>query len=566
MVKKKATNEPKRDLKPETRALTAAELGRLASLGYAAGGPQPGKSLSQSRAAPAYVESLQARSQLVRPAGVYSASNVGGLQFEAEPLPVPEQTAGTEAYDLIEERGFVDVLDHPLSTFSIDVDTASYSNVRRFLNQGALPPADAVRIEELINYFSYDYPLPSGTEPFSSSVEIADCPWNSDHRLARIGLQGRQVSRGEHRGSNLVFLLDVSGSMRHERKLPLVREALTLLVGQLDGRDQVAIVVYAGASGLVLPSTSGADSASIVDALRDLQAGGSTNGGEGLRLAYKVARDNFIEGGINRVILATDGDFNLGVTSRHELLKLIEQDARDGIFLTALGFGMGNYKDATLETLADKGNGNYAYIDNLNEARKVLVEELAGTLITIAKDVKIQVEFNPAEVAAYRLIGYENRMLRKEDFNDDRKDAGEIGAGHSVTALYEIVPPGVRQVDRPAVDPLRYQEPTRSSDASSSGELFTLKLRYKEPDGQTSRLLSFPVVDEGHGLQAASDDFRFAASVAAFGMCLRQSEHRSGIDLPAVRELARSGSLADTAGRRAEFLTLIDLAVNLTGH
>ena len=476
--------------------------------------------------------------------------------------PDPPPGFNTESYNPIEENEFRAVADHPLSTFSIDVDTGSYANVRRFLNQGSLPPQDAVRIEELINYFNYDYPLPDGDAPFSASVEVAECPWNTDHRLARIGLKGRQVSRGDFAGSNLVFLIDVSGSMRPANKLPLLKSALSMLVDQLDGRDQVAMVVYAGAAGLVLPSTSGAGKGEIRNALDRLQAGGSTNGGQGIRLAYKIARENFIPGGINRVILATDGDFNMGITNATELLEKIRQDANAGIFLTTLGFGEGNYKDDRLEQLADKGNGNYAYIDSLREARKVLVEQVAGTLVTIAKDVKIQIEFNPHEVAGYRLIGYENRMLRKEEFNDDRKDAGEIGAGHTVTALYEIVPAGGELLVG-AVDPLKYQPAGAVTDAADNGELFTLKLRYKEPDADTSKLLSFPVVDEGHTLESASEEFKFAGAVACFGMLLRDSQYAGVEMLDQVRNLALEGSGPDDHGYRAEFRHLVEVAVPL---
>ena len=421
----------------------------------------------------------------------------------------------------------------------------------------------AVRIEELINYFNYDYPQPDGDAPFSATVEVSGCPWNTEHRLARIGLKGRQMLRGEFAGSNLVFLIDVSGSMQPANKLPLLKSALKLLVSQLDGRDQVAMVVYAGSSGLVLDSTSGADSTRINEAIDRLGAGGSTNGGQGIRLAYKVARENFIPGGVNRVILATDGDFNVGVRSHDELLKLIKQDADNGIFLTVLGFGGGNYKDDRLELLADKGNGNYAYIDSQREAQKVLVEEVGGTLVTIAKDVKIQIEFNPSEVGSYRLIGYENRMLAKEDFNDDKKDAGEIGAGHTVTALYELVPPGKHDVER-AVDPLKYQQPVNHSSAAGSGELLTLRLRYKEPDGKTSRLLSFPVRDDGRSLQAASADFKLASSVALFGMLLRESEHRGNGSFDDVQRLALDGGSRDRHGHRAEFARLVELAASLS--
>jgi Ca-activated chloride channel family protein len=482
----------------------------------------------------------------------------------ADALESPEQVEdprfNTEGYALLRENDFLAVADNPLSTFSIDVDTASYTNVRRFLNGGLLPPRDAVRIEELINYFDYDYPQPDGDAPFSATVEVAGCPWKPEHRLARIGLKGREIERGAYRGSNLVFLIDVSGSMQAPNKLPLVKSALAMLVEQLDGRDQVAIVVYAGSSGEVLSPTPGDAKSEIRDAIDDLEAGGSTNGGEGLKLAYRLARRNFIGGGVNRVILATDGDFNVGVTGKAELLRLIEKDARRGIFLTALGVGMGNYKDDTLELLADRGNGNYAYLDSLKEARRVLVEQIGGTLVTIAKDVKIQVEFNPLQVGAYRLIGYENRMLSKEDFNDDRKDAGEIGAGHTVTALYELAPPG-EELSKPAVDPLKYQEPQTFSTTAESGELLTLKLRYKEPQVDTSRLLVFPVVDAGLSLDAASEDFKFAAAVAMFGMVLRDSEHRGEASLHEARRLSLEGMPIDAGGLRSEFYDLVDRAV-----
>jgi Ca-activated chloride channel family protein len=483
-----------------------------------------------------------------------SASDQEDLKLRAR-----EEPWNTESYKPIEDNAFLAVPDHPLSTFSIDVDTASYANVRRFLTTGALPPPDAVRIEELINYFDYDYPAPTGTAPFSTDVAIVDCPWNPSHRLARIGIKGREIHRTEHVGSNLVFLIDVSGSMDHPSKLPLLKSALVLLVEQLTSRDQVAMVVYAGSSGLVLDATSGDAKAEILDAIDRLEAGGSTNGGAGLQLAYRIARENFIPGGVNRVILATDGDFNVGVTGHGDLLRSIESDAKNGIFLTALGFGYGNYQDDRLEHLADKGNGNYAYIDRLSEARKVLVDELSGTLVTIAKDVKIQVEFNPLEVGAYRLIGYVNRKLNKEDFNDDRKDAGEIGAGHTVTALYELVPPGKVQ-DLPGVDPLRYQTQAGPSEAAESGETFTLKLRYKEPDGDKSQLLTFPVEDGGDTIDAASPDVKFAAAVAQFGLLLRDSEHKGSASFRSVEQLAAEGVGADPHGYRAEFLELIKAA------
>jgi Ca-activated chloride channel homolog len=432
--------------------------------------------------------------------GGVTGGAAGGL-LSAPPPPgapidgLPGRYAGpfnTEAYDHIDENGFRRVANDPLSTFSIDVDTASYANVRRFLSGGTLPPAGAVRTEELINYFRFDYPQPRGSAPFSVTTELAECPWNPQHHLALVGIQGREILGKEPAPRNLVFLLDVSGSMTPPDKLPLVRNAMRMLVDILTPRDRVAIVVYAGASGLVLPSTSGDRKQQIHDAIARLEAGGSTNGAAGIRLAYQIARQNMIRGGVNRVVLATDGDFNVGVTSQDELVRLIEHERADGIFLSVLGVGTGNLKDSTMEKLADKGNGNYAYLDSLHEARKVLVREAGATLTTIAKDVKIQIEFNPKAVAAYRLIGYENRVLRNEDFNDDRKDAGEIGAGHSVTALYEIVPagPDIDVVDAPGVDPLRYQMRADLPSAVNAGELATVKVRFKAPDGDVSRLIS----------------------------------------------------------------------------
>jgi len=492
--------------------------------------------------------------QLLKSLG-YAASPAGA-EAEAE-------TSGTERYAAIDENPFRAVAEHPFSTFSIDVDTASYANVRRFLDGGRLPPRDAVRIEELVNYFRYDDPAPRGTDPFSVSVELADCPWNPDHRLARIGLKAREGHRSANVGSNLVFLIDVSGSMQAPNKLPLLKEALGMLARQLGARDRVAIVVYAGSSGLVLPPTPGDAQGEILGALARLEAGGSTAGAAGLRLAYEVARDHFLQGGVNRVILATDGDFNVGVTNHSELLDIVAEDAKNGVFLTALGFGYGNYKDDTLEQLADRGNGNYAYIDSLDEARKVLVDEIGGTLVTVAKDVKIQVEFNPVEVGAYRLLGYENRMLAREDFNDDRKDAGEIGAGHSVTAFYELVPPGAPR-STPPVDAPRYQAPEGLTKAADSGEAFTVKLRYKEPEDATSRLIEIPVVDDGLALDAASADFRFASAVAGFGMLLRGSEHAGGFGWSDVERLALDGLGPDDRGLRKGFLDLVRRAATIS--
>jgi Ca-activated chloride channel family protein len=471
------------------------------------------------------------------------------------------ERTGAEGYDRIEENGFTQVARAPLSTFSIDVDTASYSNTRRFLTQGQLPPADAVRVEEFINYFSYDYPQPQGGQPFSVSAEAADCPWNPQHKLVQIGLQGRRVAAEDLPPSNLVFLIDVSGSMNHPNRLPLVKSSLRLLAEQLSARDRVAMVVYAGSSGLVLPSTPGDRTGEILSAIDQLEAGGSTNGGEGLRLAYRVAQENFRQGGINRVILATDGDFNVGVTSDDELVRLVEERRQGGVSLSVLGYGMGNLKDSRMEKLADKGDGNYAYVDTLAEARKVLGEQMGGTLYTIAKDVKIQVEFNPRRVAGYRLVGYENRLLRDEDFNDDGVDAGEIGAGHTVTALYEIVPAGQR-VGR-GVDPLKYQKGGEPSTAAGGGELLTVKLRYKEPEQRDSKLLSTAVVDTRASHRNASDNFKFAAAVAEFGMLLRDSPHKGEATYGHALELARAATGADLRGHRTEFVRLVETARSL---
>ena len=470
---------------------------------------------------------------------------------------------GGETYEGVAENDFVEVARAPLSTFSVDVDTASYSNTRRFLKQGQLPPADAVRVEELINYFSYDYPQPTGGAPFSVTAEAADCPWNPRHKLVRVGLQGRRVAAEDLPPSNLVFLVDVSGSMQSENKLPLVKQSLRVLAEHLTGRDRVGVVVYAGSSGLVLPSTPGDSRGEILSAVEQLEAGGSTNGGEGLRLAYRVARENLRPGGINRVVLATDGDFNVGVTSDDELVRLVEAERRNGISLSVLGFGMGNLKDSRMEKLADKGDGNYAYVDTLAEARKVLGEQVGGTLYTIAKDVKVQVEFNPRHVAGYRLVGYENRLLRDEEFNDDRVDAGEIGAGHTVTALYEIVPAGQRV--RAGVDDLKYARRDAPA-AGGGGELLTVKLRYKEPEGAESRLLSVGVADTAASHRNASADFKFAAAVAEFGMLLRDSPHKGRATYEGALELARDSLGADLRGHRAEFVGLVEAARRIKGR
>jgi Ca-activated chloride channel homolog len=499
--------------------------------------------------------------------GPGSGGGTGGGVYQPGPgavagglLSVQRMQSGpwnTEAYDRIEDNAFHKPTDDPLSTFSIDVDTASYSNVRRFLNSGRLPPADAVRTEELINYFSFDYPPPSKDHPVSVTTEVAACPWNTQHRVALIGLHTREIDRSGTPPRNLVFLLDVSGSMMPADKLPLVKTAMRMLVDTLTASDRIAIVVYAGASGLVLRSTSGDRKDVIRAALDHLQAGGSTNGAAGIRLAYDTAAAHFIRNGINRVILATDGDFNVGVTSQGELIRLMEEERARGIFLSVLGVGTENTKDSTMEKLADKGNGNYAYLDSLHEARRVLIAQAGQTLVTAAKDVKVQVEFNPAAVAAYRLIGYENRILQKEDFNNDRKDAGEMGAGHSVTALYEIVPAGV-SVDVPSVDSLRYQRGTSARD--DANELMTVKIRYKTPDGDTSKLMTTAVRNRTGELTARVG---FASAVAEFGMLLRSSEHKGTASWQQAEDLARRHRGADPDGYRAEFVRLLQLAASL---
>jgi Ca-activated chloride channel family protein len=473
----------------------------------------------------------------------------------------PSADFSTATFDKIDDNPFLRADKNPLSTFSIDVDTASYSIVRRLLTSGELPPKDAVRIEEFLNYFRYDYPQPEGDAPFSVTAEVGECPWRTDHRLVQIGLQARRIEDRKTPPRNLVFLVDVSGSMEPANRLPLLRSALSLLANQLTERDSVAIVVYAGASGLALPATHGDRRRAILDALANLEAGGSTNGGAGIQLAYKVAQENFIPGGVNRVILATDGDFNIGVTNQGDLTRLIEEKRQSGVFLSVLGVGDDNLKDSTMEKLADRGNGNYAYLDSLEEAHKVLVREAGSTLVTVAKDVKIQVEFNPARVQAYRLIGYENRLLRNEDFKDDKKDAGEIGAGHSVTALYEIVPRGGKLDVGGDVSPLRYQQPSKLSAAAAGNDLLTVALRYKAPDGETSQPLEVGVVDAG--LQMPSN-LGFAAAVAEFGMLLRDSEHKGKASFSHAASLARRFRGKDPDGDRAQFVKLVEMAEGLT--
>lgn len=465
-----------------------------------------------------------------------------------------------EGYDAITENRFLKSTDNPLSTFSIDVDAASYSNIRRFLSAGNLPPAGAVRIEEMVNYFQYQYPQPSAEDPFSINTEISDCPWNNKHKLVVIGLQGKKIATENLPAANIVFLVDVSGSMMDENKLPLVKQSLKLLADQLRNEDKVAMVVYAGNAGLVLPSVSGKEKNKIKDAIDQLEAGGSSAGGAGIQLAYKVAKENFIKDGNNRVVLCTDGDFNVGTSSDAALEQMIEEERKSGVFLTVLGYGAGNYQDAKMQKLSNKGNGNHAYIDNFHEARKVLVNEFGGTLFTIAKDVKLQIEFNPARVQAYRLIGYENRLLNKEDFNNDLKDAGELGSGHTVTALYELIPVGVKSNFIEAVDKLKYQ---KESAVSDKGEMMTIKFRYKQPDGDKSKLIEHAVIDRSIAVENTSDNFRFAAAVAQFGMLLLKSEFKQLSSFDNSWKLAKSAIGNDGEGYRSEFLRLIKNAESI---
>ncbi len=475
----------------------------------------------------------------------------------------------TESYDSIAENKIFKAITDPLSTFSIDVDTASYSNTRRFLEQNQKPPVDSIRIEEMINYFSYDYAAPNN-EPFSVNLETAQAPWDSSKKLVRIGIKGKEIQVDKRPASNLVFLIDVSGSMDSSEKLPLVKSAMTMMVDKLDKNDRVSIVVYAGAAGLVLEPTTGDQKTNIIKALDRLKAGGSTNGAGGIELAYKTASQNFIKGGVNRVVLATDGDFNVGTTSRDGLLDLVKKHADKNIYLSILGFGMGNYKDGMMETLSNKGNGNYAYVDNLNEARKVMVEQMSGTLITIAKDVKIQVEFNPKLVESYRLIGYENRILNHEDFNDDKKDAGDIGAGHTVTALYEITPAGATSAaSQSGVDALKYQAQAQAKEGklndqtSASGELLTVKLRYKRPDGDVSKKIEMVLQNTDRKFNSASSSFQFASAVAMFGMHLRESTHVKSVTLSQIKEIAKSSIGEDKNNYKKDFIELMDKYENI---
>lgn len=477
-------------------------------------------------------------------------------------MPPPPPVMNTEDYNAITPNIFHSPLDEPLSTFSIDVDTANYSNIRRMLNEGQLPPANSVRLEELLNYFSYNYPAPKDEHPFAVYSEVGVVPWDQKRSYVHIGLQGKKLALDKAPASNLVFLLDVSGSMDDPRKLPLVKESMKMLIDNLRSKDRVAIVVYAGAAGEVLPSTPGSNKMAIIQALDNLKAGGSTAGGAGIQLAYKIAGENLIPDGNNRIILCTDGDFNVGASSDAAMTELVEKNRDKGIYLTLLGFGMGNYKDNRMELLADKGNGNYAYIDTINEAKKVLVNEMVSTLYTIAKDVKLQVEFNPAHVKAYRLVGYENRLLNKEDFKDDKKDAGEMGAGHSVTAIYEIIPMNSKE-QIPGVDPLKYQSTVITEEARKSPELMTVHLRYKLPDGDKSIPFDVPVMNETLPEDKLSENFLFSSAVVGYGMMLQNSEFKGNLSWDRVKELAKASTGKDPDGYRSEFLSLLDIAAKL---
>jgi Ca-activated chloride channel family protein len=543
-----------RDLSPNPVIVLNAEKTELEEVVVVGYGTQEIISLTGSASViqPSRRRSRAQAASVPMQAGLQVTHQVAALSFDYD-------AQNAEEYAGIRENRFVAVEKDPLSTFSLEVDGASYANVRRMINDGQLPPADAIRIEELVNYFSYDYEKPTGNDPLKIGAEIADCPWNPQHRLVRIGVKAREIDSDNLPASNFVFLIDVSGSMYGPTRLELVKSSLKLLVNNLREEDRVSIVVYAGAAGVVLPATSGSDKQKIREALDKLTAGGSTAGGAGIQLAYKLARQNFITGGNNRIILCTDGDFNVGVSSNEGLEHLVEQERKSGVFLTVLGYGMGNYKDAKMQTLAEKGNGNHAYIDNIQEANRVLVSEFGGTMHAVAKDVKLQLEFNPAQVQAYRLVGYESRLLAHEDFNDDTKDAGELGAGHSVTAFYEVIPTGIRSHAVPGVDPLKYQPeaPTDfASRYSRSPDLLTVKLRYKAPDGDVSRKMEVAVIDDGRG--TASDDFSFAASVAMFGQLLRSSDFKGTATYDDVITLARKGLSKDEHGYRREFVRIVE--------
>ncbi|MEO1434873.1 MAG: VWA domain-containing protein [Bacteroidota bacterium] len=490
-----------------------------------------------------------------------NSPNVDGISLGYCALDTILSFENFEAYEAVLENEFVKTLEEPLSTFSIDVDGAAYSNVRRFLNDGQLPPPNAVRIEEFVNYFNYNYKNPEGVQPFSIHTEVATCPWNPKSQLVHVGLQGQRLMDEDLPDNNLVFLLDVSGSMMGAHKLPLIQSAFRLLVEELDHHDRIAIVVYAGAAGLILPSTPGHQKDKILSAIGSLEAGGSTAGGEGIQLAYEIAQKHFKRKGNNRIILATDGDFNVGVSDDDALVELIEEKRKSGVFLSVLGFGSGNYKDVKMEKLADHGNGNYNYIDHLREAKKVLISEMGGTLHTIAKDVKIQIEFNPTKVAEYRLIGYENRMLLNKDFEDDTKDAGELGAGHSVTALYEVIP--VENAEVSASPEYRYQETSVREAAFVSSEIAHVKFRYKAPNGTESRLINQPILFKNQGFNQSSEDFQFAAAVVEFGLILRTSNFKGKANLEHVIRTAEKAKGKDLNGYRAEFIQLVKQAQTL---
>jgi Ca-activated chloride channel family protein len=517
-------------------------------------------SLAQDNASLSEVVIVGYSKNMNRSANFQSAMD--GSFRSAVQYPMPVTPGNTENYNPINENSFQNAGQTPVTTFSIDVDRAAYSNVRRFLNTGQMPPIDAVRIEEMINYFEYQYPQPKGTDPVSVTTEMTHSPWNPGHKLVHIGLQAKKIPTGDLPASNLVFLIDVSGSMMDQNKLPLLKQAFKLLVDQLREIDKVSVVVYAGAAGVVLPPTSGKEKMKIKESLDQLTAGGSTAGGQGINLAYKLAHENFIPKGNNRIILATDGDFNVGVSSEGALQRLVEEKRKGGVYLSILGFGMGNYKDSHVETLADKGNGNYAYIDNIQEALKVFVTEFGGTLFTVAKDVKLQIEFNPRHVRAYRLIGYENRAMKNEEFHDDQKDAGDMGSGHTVTAIYEIVPAGVESSYLSKTDVLKYQK-TTASEKGTSDELLTIKIRYKKPDSEKSTLLEFPIQNNTQPLVNTSDNLRFSAAVAEFGLLLRQSKYKGNAQYSEVIKRARAAFGKDEEGYRAEFVRLVKITESL---
>ena len=547
----------------------------LALFGCSTPGEQPTKNSPDTTGSvkvPIHKQNTSVADKTTLPTRKIRQRNMAELQVKSMPgtyqpilgrtMVVPEEgvwippVRNRESYNAMTKNGFVATNNDPLSTFSIDVDTASYSNIRRFINQGDLPPVGAVRIEEMVNYFHYSYPEPASKHPFSVTGEVGPCPWKKGHKLVRIGIKAKNIAKKNLPPSNLVFLVDVSGSMTAANKLPLLKKAMKMLVRQLDKDDRVSMVVYAGMDSVVLAPTTGSEQKKIMAAIDALGAGGSTHASSGIITAYKLAQQVYMPGGNNRIILASDGDFNVGITSKGELQRLIEEKRKSGIYLTVLGFGMGNYHDDTMEILADKGNGNYAYIDNLLEAKKVMVKEMSGTMFTLARDVKLQIEFNPAKVAAYRLIGYENRALADEDFNNDSKDAGEIGVGHTVTALYELIPAGSNEV--PSVDPLKYQKITKTTQKKYQDEIMTIKLRYKPLNSNKSVLLSKSVKDRDISLARTSDNFRFAAAVAAFGMLLEHSPFSGDFDFEQVLTLAKKAKGADDEGYRAEFIRLVE--------